>query len=179
MPAPLFGGMFMANNWIVDNSFPTFTGQESPKEMIAMLVDYMRQLSDQLRFSMENLDASNWNTQALEAVGTSMTAGVSEQARTLGEQLVRLQAKLNALEATVRSMGQKLEQFLELRETDGEKYERLIQMAEDMNADLQAVKDAQSMLSGMVKADPEGVTIGDTQANVTLVGNVTVNGELI
>ena len=68
----------MGSNWLaVDSNFPSFTGRESPTEQIRALHNYLFCLKEQLQYSLNNLTADNWNTDALD----SLTADAKEQLR--------------------------------------------------------------------------------------------------
>lgn len=49
----------MSKSWMtIENDFPSFTGRESPQEMISKLTDYLFKLTNQLKYTLQNLDTS-------------------------------------------------------------------------------------------------------------------------
>lgn len=82
----------MPNNWsIVDATFPTFRGDESPKEQIASLVDYMKVLTEQLKYSLDNLGTNNWNATELKNLSDDVAKLLAEDI----EKLAKLYDDLN------------------------------------------------------------------------------------
>ena len=57
----------MPSNWLyIDSNFPTFTGEESLKEQVTTIQNYMYMLVEQLRYTLHNLDLSNMNEAAVD-----------------------------------------------------------------------------------------------------------------
>ena len=71
----------MPHPWaLADSNFPAFTGAESPYDQIRQVVDYLMMMSEALRYQLENLDESNWNSNALDqmkAENTGITEGIT------------------------------------------------------------------------------------------------------
>ncbi|MBQ4491217.1 MAG: hypothetical protein II965_08240 [Pyramidobacter sp.] len=89
----------------IETNFPTFTGDESAEEQINALLNYITMLVEQLRYSLSNLDSSNFNAAALGNIKESATddlretlvaisARIAQQQLTLGN----LQGRMTALE---------------------------------------------------------------------------------
>jgi len=56
----------MPNNFLsMDTNFPSFTGEESTTEKLKAIQDYLYKLLEQLRYTLNNLDTSNFNQPAL------------------------------------------------------------------------------------------------------------------
>jgi hypothetical protein len=56
----------MPSNWSqLDTQFPTFTGEETPEEKVTRIQNYLFMLLEFLRYSLRNLDSSNFNTAGL------------------------------------------------------------------------------------------------------------------
>ncbi len=147
----------MASNFMyIDTNFPTFTGKESAREMSETILNYMRMLTEQLRYTLKNLDAGNFNTGGLETIKSETTAGVEERVAAAENSLNDLNSSVNSLTARVRNLGNNLENLQEEMETATEALE---------------------ILTAAVLADEDGnVSIGGEGKNVTLTGNVTING---
>ena len=56
----------MPSNWLyIDSNFPTFTGEESVKEQVTTIQNYLYMMVEQLRYTLHNLDLSNMNQAAV------------------------------------------------------------------------------------------------------------------
>jgi hypothetical protein len=68
----------MASNWSqIDMQFPNFTGKETTEEKVTRIQNYLFMLMEFLRYSLRNLDSSNFNSAALE----EMTESLMEELR--------------------------------------------------------------------------------------------------
>ena len=64
----------MPSNWLyIDTNFPTFTGEESLKDQVTTIQNYMYMLVEQLRYTLHNLDLSNMNATAVDRFETALT----------------------------------------------------------------------------------------------------------
>lgn len=78
----------MPHAWaLVDNSFPTFSEDDSPQTQITALVDYMMILTEALKYQLENLDTNNWNGTALDSFVLDTTKDVNELVGEIAKQL--------------------------------------------------------------------------------------------
>ena len=76
----------MSQNLVTaENSFPTFQKGESPEAKIRKLADYLTKLTEQLRFTLQNLDAGNWNAEALAKLKAETTSEISKTVTMLQE----------------------------------------------------------------------------------------------
>lgn len=70
----------MPSQWLsIDDNFPSFTGEESPKEQIRALHNYLYQLREGLQYSLQNLTTDNFNTAALKNLTNEQKDMVAEQ----------------------------------------------------------------------------------------------------
>ena len=154
----------MASNIMyLDTHFPTFTGRESAKEVSTTLLNYLKMLTEQLRYTLQNLDATNFNTDSLKQLKVETTEDLVAQVTEMGKSISDLDGGLNTLSATVRSMSSTVQEMSTTLET--------------VAAQAQATAESLARLTAAVQADADGnVTIGGTGKNVELTGNVTVNG---
>lgn len=96
----------MPSNFLyIDTNFPTFTGEETNKEQVDIMMNYLRIMVEQLRYTLNNLDMSNFNSKALEDFSADSTEDIVEAVTTLAAQLnqtnqslVQLQHRVAALE---------------------------------------------------------------------------------
>jgi hypothetical protein len=56
----------------LDAGFPQFTGQESDKQKVSAIYDYLIQLQQTLRYCLQNLGGDNFNDKELEIIGKTI-----------------------------------------------------------------------------------------------------------
>lgn len=89
----------MPSNWqAIDNNFPSFTGEESPLQQIQMLHNYLFQLREGLKYSLQNLTTDNFNAAALEGL-------TDAQKKVFAQQINSVQTSLNQLSARIDRIG--------------------------------------------------------------------------
>lgn len=105
----------MPHPWaLADSNFPTFSGGESPYEQIRQIVDYLMMLSEALRYQLENLDESNWNSNALDQIraeNTGITEGITalkQRVETMDNQMQNLIQRDDGGNITIGQEGQSL-----------------------------------------------------------------------
>ncbi len=92
----------MPSNFLyIDTNFPTFTGEETSEEQIDSMLNYLRILVEQLRYTLNNLDMTNFNTKALSDFSDSSTEDIAQE-------LVTLAAQLNQLSQTVAGIARRV-----------------------------------------------------------------------
>lgn len=150
----------MPSNWsMVDNNFPTFTGQETAREQVRMLGNYLFALTEQLKYNLANLDTSNWNQKAMQAFQKDTTKDVEEDLQEQGQ--------------TLEKINEVLEKMSEALKTLTETSEALAQWKEETEPKVQK-------LTAVVQAAEDGsATIGTEGKELRLVGTVYVNGVLL
>ena len=153
----------MPNAWaLIDSSFPTFEGDEKPKDQIPVIMDYMFLLAEGLRYQLSNLSAKNWNSNALENLQVETTAPLEEQIQQIGLQLTRLSNQVNGLSALSTKVGSMEETLTQLKDS-----------AEEMQKTLDRL---------LVVVTPDGnggATIGTAGQELRLLGSVYINGSLV
>lgn len=193
----------MPNVWQnVDTNFPTFTGMERPREQIEALTNYMAALVEQLKYTLRNLDTSNWNSKALQAYTSESTEPLAEQVNAMSTQILgilnSISSILSRLSQCERDLGDVGEDILLVQQAVTDVQQELTTAQEDID-DLEysvaqltisvgtletRMGDTETDLAevlALVNADPltGEVTIGGTGKKVYLVGDVYVNGTLI
>lgn len=157
----------MANNWTaVENSFPTFEEGESPYVQIKKLQDYMRQLTDQLKYSLNNISSDNWNSSSLEQLSTDLTGDYAAQVQEYARQLNRLQGTVSGYTAQLQQVNNKLDKLLQLENA----VSGLSRIVTNRDNEVSIIQEKLSSLFAVVIPSEEGVN---------LVGTVTVNGKEI
>lgn len=104
----------MPSNWsIVDATFPTFKGDESPKQQINALLDYMKVLTEQLQYSLDNLGVNNWNAAELKNFSNDVVAA-------LAEDVIKLAQLVNAQESKLTTLTTRVDNLDKLSKTVGD-----------------------------------------------------------
>lgn len=158
----------MPRRWsMVDSNFPTFTGEENPREQITTLVDYMYILVEELKFQLENLDSSNWNSKALQTFQTDTTADVSEQVSALAANLLLVTNEVAAISSRVSAV-ESLSGRMKTVETD------LAYLQKDLEEFIEEIRDVMQ-----IDEESGAVTIGEEGRELHLIGNVYINNQLV
>lgn len=63
----------------IDTNFPKFSGDDKLPDRVAAIQNYLFVLVEQLRYSLTNLDTTNWNQDALQKYGISITEPLTAQ----------------------------------------------------------------------------------------------------
>ena len=188
----------MPSPWtMVDSSFPSFTGEESPREQVVALVDYMYMLTEALKYQLENLDSGNWNTAALKdfqvdttqdvaaqvaAVAATLTVVVNE-VTTLSSRVSAVESltgRVTQVETDVGYLQQGQEELLRSDREQNEQLEALQIGTDELGTEMTAVKTEVNKLNGTVQTDTDGnTTLGQDGKMLRLLGSVYINGVLI
>lgn len=86
-----------------DTQFPNFAGQESPAEQIRTIRNYLYMLLEQLRYTLNNLDAGNFNTEGLKEIQDAISQPILKQLSDTDGNLAELQATAAGLSSRVSS----------------------------------------------------------------------------
>ena len=164
----------MPSAWaLIDTSFPTFTGKEKVKEQIPVILNYMYMLSEGLKYQLNNLSNSNWNSAALDDLKIETTAELVEQMKTVTEQVTPILNRLNSLSAQILQAEMNIGEI----EKDQQEFQ---QSLEDIASALSSVEGSLMVLEDVVQTDGSGgATIGRSGKDIYLVGNIYVNGKLL
>lgn len=148
----------MAQGWaMVDSNFPMLDGNESVQEKLGQLQNYMWILTEQLRYTLDNLDMTNINESALD----DFTKSFREQL-----EKTRKEAELSA--AAIEG----------IRNGDSGRDERL----DNLRADIRELNELLKSVSGKLEhigQEEKTLSIGGEGITVELTGTVKVNGRTI
>lgn len=181
----------MPSKWaMVDNSFPTFAEEEKPQQSIMKLTDYIFILVEELKYQLENLDAGNWNTAALQEIQTETTANVEQSLSRLAASMAMLQnqvntaaasqgARISALETDVGYLEEKQAQLEAELEALAEGQTAMEAAWDELNGRIGVAEQSLELLTGVVAAGENGTVIGKAGQDLHLIGNVYVNGVLL
>lgn len=193
----------MPSNWsIVDATFPTFRGDEQPRQQISALINYMQVLTEQLKYSLDNLDTDNWNTAALQTLTDDTASAAARKLSGLSKELEQLRNEVAALSGRVSDFSAlpgrmtAIEEDLSYLQQDVEEHGNRLEAAEDLidtaEADidglqtdmedvqtrLQAAEENAASLGKSFTATEQGANVGGEGQIVNLVGTIYINGVL-
>lgn len=86
-----------------DTQFPNFAGQESPAEQIRTIRNYLYMLLEQLRYTLNNLDAGNFNSEGLKEIQDAISQPILKQLSDTDGNLTALQVTAAGLASRVSS----------------------------------------------------------------------------
>ena len=86
-----------------DTQFPNFAGQESPAEQIRTIRNYLYMLLEQLRYTLNNLDAGNFNSEGLNEIQDAISQPILKQLSDTDGNLAELQVTAAGLASRVSS----------------------------------------------------------------------------
>ena len=86
-----------------DTQFPNFAGQENPAEQIRTIRNYLYMLLEQLRYTLNNLDAGNFNTEGLKEIQNAISQPILKQLSDTDGNLAELQVTAAGLASRVSS----------------------------------------------------------------------------
>ena len=86
-----------------DTQFPNFSGQENPAEQIRTIRNYLYMLLEQLRYTLNNLDAGNFNTEGLKEIQDAISQPILKQLSDTDGNLAELQVTAAGLASRVSS----------------------------------------------------------------------------
>lgn len=189
----------------IDNSFPSFTGKESPTVQIQMLLNYLHIMKQELQYMLSNLTPENWNKEALEqmaqAVRSSLIStinGINEQVKSLSRQLDVLEQDAAYHTGELQRQGEQIrliEEAVSTGEAHMQEQDTLLEEHSGQIADAEAaigeLEHTAHGLSNVCKAleqvhkrmglsfGENGFSLGSEGARLDLVGQVYVNGVLL
>lgn len=95
----------MPSNFLyIDTNFPTFTGEETSKEQIDSMLNYLHILVEQLRYTLNNLDMTNFNTKAISDWSEASTEDIQQELVTLATQLNQVNQQVAGLSRRVGNL---------------------------------------------------------------------------
>lgn len=109
----------MPSNFMSLDDFPTFTGQESPKEQIQALHNYLFVMREQLVYMLQNLSIDNWNASALQTLTEGTQAEFVKTLQTVSGQLSQLKSQVDSLSGRVSGTESLSGRILSLEENMG------------------------------------------------------------
>lgn len=151
----------MPNIWqAVDANFPTLSDKDSVEEQYRKLHSYMFVLTEQLKYSLANLDSSNWNGTALEKERSETTEKVEKDVSDVSTEVSNLIDKITEVTTALSRLDNR-------ETTSEEKVLSLENFKGNMTAFINPVPEQSTM------------TIGKSGQTININGSVYINGRLI
>lgn len=139
----------MPSNWLsMDDNFPTFTGEESPKQQIEALHNYLYQMREGLQYSLRNLTSENFNAVALQ----NMT---EEQKQAVSKDLQKLIAQVNQFSSELRSLSARVSGVEDVAGRVTKVEEELSYLQTDVAGNKTAIKGLQEDVAGVLEKQEE------------------------
>lgn len=157
----------MPSNWqSIDMNFPSFTGEETAKEQIRALHNYLFQLRQGLQYSLQNLGIKNFNAAGLKELNDAQKQEVSVLLQGVTATINALSGEVNNLAGRIRDTDKMAGQIADIEEWTGA-----------AEAQLQQLEDRLSELEKILRVDADGnITIGAAGKIINIVGNIHFNG---
>lgn len=156
----------MPSAWTnVDANFPTITQDGDVREQISAIYNYMYSLTEELKYTLENLDKTNWNTTAME----KFTGEFTTQIKAVDGEVVRALSLIEGLNESITALQQKTEQ---MNTTMQQQNASLTNSVQQINNTLNSINGKIALLSGNSNA----LTIGGTGKRIDLNGEIYING---
>lgn len=159
----------MPSNWqAIDMNFPSFTGDESPKQQIQALHNYLFQLRQGLQYSLQNLGIKNFNTTGLKELTDAQTADVQELLQGVTNSINSLSGTVNGLSGRMRDVDKLIGDVAAIEEWTGAAEGQLQELSNRISA-LEAI---------LQVAEDGSITLGLSGQTINIVGNIHINGTL-
>ena len=171
----------MGSNWLsVDNNFPTFTGTESLKEQVRQIHDFMPVLIESLKYQLNNLDSSNWNTKAMQTFQSDTTKEVEDALDNTDMELANLIHDLEELDRRLVSLaGRVTDNEIDISYIQKWKSE-VTEQVDTLETALGLMQADADRLEQVIKVDEDGnLTLGAEGKILQLLGTVYLNGSLL
>lgn len=90
---------------MLDTGFPGFAEQASTQEQVTTILNYLYQLMEQLRYTMNNLGEENFNTVSLVEMGETITKPLKVSVEDLAGNHAKLSVKADTLSGRVENLS--------------------------------------------------------------------------
>lgn len=157
----------MPNNILTaDINFPTFTAEQSTEEKLDVVTNYLYMLMEQLRYTMGNLGAGNFNDAELSAIGVTITKPVYIDLETLEGNLLDLAIATSGLSGQIEDVAGNVSK-LELT-------------AANLSSRIESAEEDISSIDQYAKSITLSVSNGDTSSTIKLLaGGVQIASQII
>ncbi|MBR3429012.1 MAG: hypothetical protein IKG87_02820 [Clostridia bacterium] len=156
----------------VDSNFPSFKENEPAKSKISKIVNYIFVLTEQLKYTLANLDTTNFNTKGLEDITDETAAQILEDLETLENRVNNLAVIVSAMNGRITTV----EGYSSRIAANEASITDLTTRLGNMETSLNNLITAMSGMIELITASGSTVNIGGTGKTVNLLGTVNVNG---
>lgn len=157
----------------LEDQFPTLRGDEGPKEMFAAIVNYLFVMKESLEYTLANLSADNWNTNAWNEMTDEAKQPVQQLAQvvnSLSSKMTQLVISVNDLHRDMGSTKDRVTALEKRADAADDVVTGLLEMALELTQRLEKVENN-------IQVDESGaITIGKENTPLQLVGEVSING---
>lgn len=199
----------MPSNWMaIDTDFPSFTGEESPEQQIRELHNYLFQLREGLKYSLQNLTTKNFNAATLQSLSDAQKNEVTRQLEKVYSELSKITTEVDRLrnryseaEGKIVSLDNNVGLLSGRISVTADAVGDLQKKTSDNTADIQNLKASAAStdstvaelnndilevkkdlqkVAGIVQVAEDGtITLGAEGKAIKLVGQIYIIGELI
>ena len=155
----------------VDSNFPSFKEEESIKSKLAKIVNYIFVLTEQLKYTLANLDTTNFNSKGLEDITDETAAQILEDLDAMERRLGNLATIVSAMNGRITTVEGYGQQITVMQGNIADLTQRIGSMETAVN---QLVATMNNFV-GLITVGGDTVSIGGTGKNVNLLGTVKVN----
>lgn len=171
----------MGSNWqSIDNHFPTFTGNESLKDQVRLLHDFLPVLIESLKYQLNNLDASNWNAKAKETFQSETTRELEDAMDSTDTELAYVIRELEDVSGKLsRVMSRLTDAETDIVLMEQWKHE-IQQQTDDLQSDMEECAAELDQIGQILTPNEDGsFTLGGEGKVLHLVGEIYLNGTLL
>ena len=158
----------MPNNFLnADISFPTFTADQTDGEKLDVVTNYLYMLLEQLRYTLGNLGAGNFNDAELEDIGKHIREPVYIELESVSGDVAKLEITTSGLTSTVQSQGGDIST---LKQTAN----ALSSTVQSQGGDISTLKQTANALSSTVQSQGGAISKLEQTASglsITVYGN--------
>lgn len=158
----------MPANWLyMDSKFPDFNGDISTEEKLNQLQNYLYMLVEQMRYTTQNLDASNMNQTALNSWEEAITKPLYLMLEGEGERLTQLSVTADGLTAMVQSQQQQVQEVKDAQEDAQNALEGLDQSVQEISSRVDLALTSDQVEIAIEKKLAQGVDTVTTKTGFT------------
>ena len=171
----------MPGNFInIDTGFPTFSGNESERERTSKMLNYLRQLVDELKYTLNNLEEKNFNKAGLDKIMEEGTEDIREQVQILAAQLQQTNSNVAGLSTRVGNLEGLPARMTAAEEAIGEMQQDIADHADAIANNAHSIglvsQTVTKLLGGISVDDSGNAVIGGSGKRVDINGSVYING---
>lgn len=158
---------------LTDSAFPRFTDDQSSGERVDVIYNYLYMLLEQLRYSMTNLERSNFNDAGFSDIEDSIQAPLEESMEAIVERLADTDGNVASLAMTAQGLTTRMQNV------EGN-ISSLTQTASSLTSRIESAEGSVTTLSQTVNGLTLQSTNGETSSTLKLMsGNTQLSSATI